>query len=104
MTTITRAVPLQHEVALAKANEIRLARAAIKRRVKAGEVTVAGVLDEECVQSMPVLDLLMAQRRWGLERARRLVRALPAGEALAVGNLTQRQRAMLVSLLGGGAR
>ena len=55
----------QHMRALARANQIRLARAQLKRRVAAGEIDVAEVI-VYCpweVQSMAVADLLISQRR-----------------------------------------
>ena len=55
----------QHLRALARANEVRLARAELKRRVADGDVAVADlVLD--CpweAASMPIAELLMSQRR-----------------------------------------
>src|SRR5690348_449576 len=63
----------QHMRALARANQVRLARAELKRRVAADEVDVADVI-LRCpweATSMAVGDLLMSQRRWGQTRCRR---------------------------------
>lgn len=97
MTTIT-AVP-QHVSALAKANELRLARAQVKRDLCAGRRTIADVLDEPSVQTMRVAALLAAQNRWGAKRARETVRQVPCSEFLAVRDLTPRQRERLVEIL-----
>lgn len=97
MTTMT-ARP-QHLVALEKANELRFARAQVKRDLAAGRVAIADVLDLECVQSMRVAALLAAQNRWGAKRARETVRQVPCSEFLAVRDLTPRQRERLVEIL-----
>jgi len=56
----------QHMRALERANEVRLARAQLKRRVAFGETDVAEVI-LHCpweADSMAVGDLLMSQPRW----------------------------------------
>ncbi len=98
--TIAPAVP-QHIRALQRANEVRLARAELKRRVADGELDIAEVI-LDCppeAQSMAVSDLLMSQRRWGQTRCRRLLAQLPISEKKTVGSLTDRQRRTLVSML-----
>lgn len=89
----------QHMVALDRANEMRLRRAAAKRRLQAGDLTVAEVIGDECLASMPVVDLLGAQRRWGERRARRTLHNIPCSEWKLVGELTERQRDALLELL-----
>ena len=72
----------QHLRALARANEVRLARAELKRRVFAGEASVADVV-LDCpweAASMPVSDLLLAQRRWGHARCRTFLQRIPMSE------------------------
>ncbi len=84
----------QHLRALARANEVRLARAELKRRVLTGEVSVASVI-LECaweVESMTVADLLLAQRRWGAARCRTFLQRIPLSETKTVGSMTERQR------------
>jgi hypothetical protein len=89
--------------ALDRANEIRLARAALKRRIYAGEITTARVL-LECppeANTWPVGDLIMAQRRWGRSRTMKLLRrAEHILETKPVGSLTERQRELLAGMLG----
>ena len=88
----------QHMQALARANRVRLARAALKRSIARGEVDVESVI-RECpweTESMTLAELLSSQRRWGRTRARKFLQALSISENKRVGTLTERQR-MLVS-------
>src|ERR1700691_3935723 len=65
----------QYMRALERANQVRLARAELKRRVAMGEIEVAAVI-LECpweAESMAVADLLMSQRRWGQTRCRKFL-------------------------------
>jgi hypothetical protein len=69
--TVAPAGP-QYMRALERANEVRLARADLKRRVSTGEMPASEVI-LECpweAESMAVADLLMSQRRWGQTRCR----------------------------------
>ena len=91
----------QHLRALGRANEVRLARAELKRRITTGELRAAEVI-VECpweARSMTVADLLMSQRRWGTSRCRRLLGQVPVSETKQVGALTERQRLALAALL-----
>jgi hypothetical protein len=95
----------QHLRALARANEVRLARAELKRQVADGEITAAHVI-RECpweAASMTVSDLLTSQRRWGTTRCRKLLSTIPMSENKTVGSMTERQRQALAALLGGHA-
>lgn len=88
----------QHMEALARANEVRLARAALKRRVASGDVTAAEVV-RECpweTESMPLIELLTSQRRWGRTRARKFLTPLGLPENKKLGSLTDRQRNLLL--------
>ncbi len=87
--------------ALVRANEIRLARAAIKRRIALGEVSAAEVILEcpKAADSWPVGELLMSQRRWGSTRCRKFLFHNSIGETKPVGKLTDRQRHLLASSL-----
>ena len=93
----------QHLRALHRANEVRLARAELKRRIGAGEISVADVIVESPweASSMAVADLLMSQRRWGHQRCRKVLGQVPVSETKTVGTLTERQRHALANLLGG---
>jgi hypothetical protein len=98
--TIAPAGP-QHMRALERANQVRLARAELKRRVASGEIGVAEVI-LECpweADSMAVSDLLMSQRRWGQTRCRKFLAQIPMSEQKTVGSMTERQRRTLASML-----
>lgn len=108
MSVATTAAEPQHLHALARANEIRLARAGTKRAIAAGELSVADVL-LACpaeVERMEIGELISCQRRWGGQRTRRLLSTVPVVETKLVGMLTDRQRHAiadaLVSLQGAG--
>ena len=91
----------QHMRALARANQVRLARAALKRRVATGEIEAADVI-LDCpweAQSMAVADLLMSQRLWGQTRCRTILAQLPMTEKKTVGSMTDRQRRLLAAFL-----
>lgn len=93
----------QHMIALAQANRTRLARAELKQEVAAGTRSVSGILIEVpwMAETMTIIDLLMAQHRWGRMRARRLLTAIPMGEHKTVGTMTARQRHTLAGILDG---
>ena len=91
----------QHLRALEYANRVRLARARMKRKIAAGELSAADVV-LTCpwqAHSMSVSDLLMSQKRWGLTRCRRLLVSLGVPENKAIGTLTERQRLALAAVL-----
>jgi hypothetical protein len=91
--------------ALERANKVRLARAELKRRVAAGETSVAEVIVQcpwEAV-SMAVGDLLMSQRRWGQTRCRKFLAQIPMSEQKAIGSMTDRQRRTLAAILTAGS-
>jgi hypothetical protein len=91
----------QHMRALERANQVRLARAELKRRVAAGETSVADVI-VHCpweAASMAVGDLLMSQRRWGQTRCRKFLAQIPMSEQKTIGSMTERQRRTLAAML-----
>jgi hypothetical protein len=91
----------QHMRALERANQVRLARAELKRRVASGEIGVAEVI-LDCpweAHSMAVADLLMSQRRWGQTRCRKFLAQIPMSEQKTVGSMTERQRRTLAAML-----
>lgn len=84
----------QHLQALERANAVRLARAALKRAVAAGEVSAADIILDAPweTDSMTVSDLLTCQRRWGQTRCRRFLQTIPISESKTIGSMTERQR------------
>lgn len=99
------AVP-QHIQALEHANRVRLARAALKRMVRAGDVEASGVV-RSCpweAETMSVSELLRSQSRWGRTRTRKFLMPLAVSENRPLGRLTLRQREMLAGALESKAR
>ena len=91
----------QHMQALARANEVRLARARMKREIASGERAVLDVV-RNCpweAESMTVSELLSAQRRWGRARSRKLIVSIGLTETKRMGSFTQRQRDLLADAL-----
>ena len=87
--------------ALARANEVRLARAALKRQVASGERDVTAVVAELPweAHSMALAELLCSQRRWGRARSRKLLNSVGLSEGKRLGTLTERQQRLLVRAL-----
>jgi hypothetical protein len=87
--------------ALARANEVRLARAALKREIAAGARQVTDVILDMPweAESMGLAELLCSQRRWGRARSRKLLNSLGLNEAKELGTLTDRQNGILVKAL-----
>jgi hypothetical protein len=87
--------------ALERANEIRLARAELKRRIADGDTSAAEViLSPPCAaMSWAIGDLLMSQRRWGTTRCRKFLLRNQINENKTIGALTDRQRRLLADQL-----
>lgn len=97
----TRSPEPQRLRALERANEVRLARASLKRRIALGDVSAAEVL-LTCpteASSWQIGDLLMSQRRWGTTRCRKFLSRNHIVETKPIGKLTERQRRVLAEAL-----
>lgn len=83
--------------ALAKANRVRLERAEIKRDIYAGKRKASNVLlmPQSCMWSIPILELLRSQRRWGRMRSLKLLSKMAISESRRLGQLSERQRRIL---------
>ena len=92
--------------ALERANQVRLARAELKRQIAGGEVPAASIILDSPweASSWSVGDLLMSQRRWGSTRCQKFLRGLDIAETKQIGTLTQRQRLALATHLDARAR
>jgi hypothetical protein len=95
--------------ALKHANQVRRARAELKRRIASGETSVPQILIAcpSHAATMSASDLLMSQKWWGTTRSRRLLVSIGIPERKPIGTLTERQRtamAALVELRAGLAR
>jgi hypothetical protein len=91
----------QHLRALEQANRVRLARAALKRRIATQQTSVVEVIADCPWQAagMTISELLMSQRRWGRARCRRLLVGLSIPENKQIGKFTERQRTALCAVL-----
>ena len=97
--TATIAPAPQHMQALQRANEVRLARADLKRRVGEGVVTAGEVILNSPWEaaSMTIGELLQSQHRWGSTRCRKFLAEIPMPETKTVGSMTERQRRALAA-------
>jgi len=87
--------------ALERANEVRLARAELKRQIADGEASAAEIIlkpPPEAI-SWAIGELLMSQRRWGNTRCRKFLMRLQILETKPLGALTPRQRGVLARAL-----
>ncbi len=99
--TATMTPEPQRMQALERANQVRLRRAALKRRIAVGEISAAKVILDLPweARNWSVGELLMSQRRWGSIRAHKLLAGLHISEKRTVGALTERQRNLLAAQL-----
>ncbi len=99
--TATMSQAPQRTAALARANEIRVARAELKRRIAEGRLSAANIILEspEEANSWALWDVLMSQHRWGTSKCRKFLSTNNISETKQLGQLTQRQRELLASKL-----
>jgi hypothetical protein len=91
----------QHMQALQRANKVRLARAALKRKVAEGAIPVSDVI-LTCpweAASMTIAELLGSQRRWGTTRCSKFLAEIGLPETKTVGSMTTRQRSVLAAMV-----
>ena len=99
--TATIAGAPQHMRALARANQVRRARAQLKRRIADGVIGVAEITltcPPEAV-SMTLGELLVSQRSWGETRCRKFLAEVGMPETKTVGSMTERQRCALAATI-----
>lgn len=91
----------QHMAALAKANQTRLKRADIKKKLKTGQLSIVDLLKNppQEIENATLFELLMSIRRWGRLRTLTLLASLPISEDKKIGTLTDRQKKQLIRLL-----
>jgi hypothetical protein len=87
--------------ALGRANEIRLARAELKRQIADGDVSAADVIlaPPREASTWALGELLISQRRWGATRCTKFLSRCQINETKTVGALTERQRRLLAKQL-----
>ena len=100
--TATMASEPQRLRALERANEVRLARAELKRQIADGQVSAAQVIltPPSAARSWAIGELLASQRRWGGTRCRKFLQGYHISETKPLGELTERQRRLLAAQLG----
>jgi hypothetical protein len=97
--------PEQRRAALVKAAEARRIRAELKQMLKAGEVTLAQVLDRaesaDALAKMKVSDVIEAMPAYGPVKARRLMEELDIAQTRRLRGLGPRQREALLATFEG---
>ena len=91
----------QRMEALKRANEIRTARAQLKRDLKAGRRSIHDLLLEppEYVETAKVFDMLLAVPKYGRVKVNKVLQLCRISPSKTIGGLSPRQRAELVSML-----
>jgi hypothetical protein len=91
----------QRMKALRRANEIRTARAQLKRDLKAGKVKIEQLLRDppEYVQSAKAFDMIVAVPKYGRVKANKILTQCRISPSKTIGGLSERQRAELVAFL-----
>jgi hypothetical protein len=103
--TATTAVPERtHEQrmrALRRANEIRSARAKLKRDLKAGKTQIEKLLRDppDYVLSAKAFDMILAVPKYGRVKANKILTQCRISPSKTIGGLSERQRAELVQFL-----
>jgi hypothetical protein len=103
--TASAAVPArtdeQRMRALRRANEIRSARAKLKRDLKAGKAQIEKLLLDppDYVLSAKAFDMILAVPKYGRVKANKILTQCRISPSKTIGGLSERQRAELVQFL-----
>ena len=91
----------QRMEALKRANDIRTARAKLKKDLKAGRASINTVLLDppEYVMTAKVFDMLLAVPKYGRVKTNRILNQCRISPSKTIGGLSERQRAELVNQL-----
>ena len=91
----------QRMEALKRANDVRTARAKLKRDLKGGRTNIHGLLLDppEYLLTAKVFDLLLAVPKYGRVKVNRILTQCRISPSKTIGGLSQRQRNELVSYL-----
>ena len=91
----------QRMEALGKANEIRSARAQLKRDLKAGRTSIQQLLMDppEFLETAKVFDMMLAVPKYGRVKVNKILQTCRISPSKTIGGLSDRQRAELVGLL-----
>ena len=87
--------------ALARANQIRIKRAQLKRDPKSGRLSIHQLLlnPPEYVETAKVFDMLLAVPKYGRVKVNKVLQQCRISPSKTIGGLSQRQRTELVSML-----
>jgi hypothetical protein len=87
--------------ALRRANEIRSARAQLKRDLKAGKRKIENLLLDppDYVLSAKAFDMILAVPKYGRVKANKILTQCRISPSKTIGGLSERQRAELVHML-----
>ena len=90
--------------ALSRANEIRWERAQVKRDLKAGRHSIHQLLLDppECVKAAKAFDVLLAVPNYGRVKVTKVLAHCRISPSKTIGGLSERQRAELDEITGGG--
>ena len=102
MATPPVLTPEQRAAALAKAAEVRTARAEVKNRLKLGSITLAEALasTDDTISKLKVVSLLESLPGVGKVKARKLMEEIGIADNRRVQGLGQQQKAALLEQLG----
>jgi hypothetical protein len=87
--------------ALRRANDIRTARAKLKKDLKANRASIQAILLDppEYVLTAKVFDMLLAVPKYGRVKTNRILNQCRISPSKTIGGLSERQRAELISQL-----
>ena len=87
--------------ALARANQIRIQRAQLKRDLKSGRISIRSLLLDppEYVETAKVFDTPLAVPQYGRVKVNKILAHRRIAPSKTIGGLSERQRSELVSLL-----
>ncbi len=91
----------QRMEALKRANDIRTARAKLKKDLKASRASIHAILLDppEYILTAKVFDMLLAVPKYGRVKTNRILNQCRISPSKTIGGLSDRQRTELVSLL-----
>ena len=87
--------------ALARANQIRIKRAQLKRDLKSGRLSIHTLLlnPPEYLETAKVFDMLLAVPKYGRVKVNKSLALCRIAPSKTIGGLSERQRSELITLL-----
>ena len=91
----------QRMEALQRANEVRVQRAELKRRLKDGSASIREILEDppDYVLTAKVSEMLLAVPKYGQVKVNKILAQCRISPSKTIGGLSERQRGELVSYL-----